>query len=122
MTKLTDEQMARIKEGEPHETIWASLDRLEQVSYSLYRLGKAFYRTGNDVVSQELIDLAQFIDDEAAVIKASTNNWIDKDFKAAQMATGNMLTGMLAVSMKLAGKDEEAKRIASSLLKEKDND
>lgn len=87
----------------PHRKIRKDLESLRVTSDKLYTLSQHFFAVGNEHVGYKLKDMANDMNDALECIDESVGNWITQDFNAAQEASANMISAMLAVTKENQG-------------------
>jgi len=87
----------------PYQQIRKDLESLRATSDKLYALSQHFFAVGNEHVGYKLKDMANDLHDSLECIDESVGTWITQDFNAAQEASANMISAMLAVTKENQG-------------------
>lgn len=101
--------------SEWYDQISSSLDDLNGVALQLDGLGRAFAQTGNAYMAKTLWDLSETIAVSASNIQGARSAYINQEYRRAQEATGNMLTGMLLAAERMAQGQKPIKAMSDSL-------
>lgn len=85
---------------ELHNQKWDNLRNIGDETLELASLARAFYRTGNHTVAEELSTIANNINDATKLIRDAMALESSENLKNSEALSGAMVSGMLAMAMK----------------------